>query len=253
MKNPVVVAIAALVLASCSEGNGPNSAFSNVAVSFSTQAPAAQAVAPLFAMSDPITDDDGNTIDFTSAEIVLRDVQLERLNAVCEDNGGTDDDDCEELELGPVLVALPLGPTPVAEFEIEVEPGTYTGVEFKMHKVEDDDIAFLQQHPDFAEISIRVRGTFNGNEFEYTSDINDEQEFDLVPPVVIEDGMPRDVNLTVFVDLDAWFRDGSGRLVDPDTANKGEPNESLVNENIKQSFEAFEDDDRDGDDDSDDD
>jgi hypothetical protein len=37
-------------------------------------------------------------------------------------------------------------------------------------------------------------------------------------------------------------------LVDPNTANKGGQNESVVKENIKTSFKAFEDEDRDGDD-----
>jgi len=54
-------------------------------------------------------------------------------------------------------------------------------------------------------------------------------------------------NITVFVDIDAWFRDQSGvDLIDPDTANEGGPNKSLVEDNIKQSMEAFEDDDRSG-------
>jgi hypothetical protein len=35
-------------------------------------------------------------------------------------------------------------------------------------------------------------------------------------------------------------------LIDPDTANDGGPNKSLVEDNIKQSMEAFEDDDRSG-------
>jgi len=50
-----------------------------------------------------------------------------------------------------------------------------------------------------------------------------------------------------------WVVDGSGNLIDPRTANKGGANEGLVKENIKQSVEAFEDDERDGDDDHEDD
>ena len=46
-----------------------------------------------------------------------------------------------------------------------------------------------------------------------------------------------------------WFVNGAGDLVDPATGNNEGQNEALVKENIKQSIEAFEDQDRDGDDD----
>ena len=83
-----------------------------------------------------------------------------------------------------------------------------------------------------------------------TTDIDEEQEYDLVPPLVVDE-MTTSVNVTLLVDLDSLFRDLLGNLVNPQSANKGGVNESLVNENIKQSFEAFEDDDRDGEDDDD--
>jgi hypothetical protein len=43
-----------------------------------------------------------------------------------------------------------------------------------------------------------------------------------------------------------WFRDAGGSLVDPSTANKGAANENLVKDNIRDSIDAFEDADRDG-------
>jgi hypothetical protein len=51
------------------------------------------------------------------------------------------------------------------------------------------------------------------------------------------------------MDLTTWFRTQAGALIDPSTANAGGPNAVLVAENIKRSFHAFRDDDRDGDDD----
>jgi hypothetical protein len=52
----------------------------------------------------------------------------------------------------------------------------------------------------------------------------------------------------VQVDVASWFRDGT-RIVNPSTANVGGANERLVASNIKRSFHAFEDHDRDGEDD----
>ena len=80
-----------------------------------------------------------------------------------------------------------------------------------------------------------------------------EQELMLVPPLVITDtpdAPATTTNVTIRVDLAAWFVDADGALIDPATANKGEPNEGLVEDNIDNSMEAFEDEDEDGEDDS---
>ncbi|MCK7521644.1 MAG: hypothetical protein MZV64_30150 [Ignavibacteriales bacterium] len=65
--------------------------------------------------------------------------------------------------------------------------GTYDRLEFEIHKPEDDgdadDAAFLAAHPDFRRISIRVTGTYNGTPFAYTTDLSEEQERALVPPL----------------------------------------------------------------------
>jgi len=67
-----------------------------------------------------------------------------------------------------------------------------------------------------------------------------------MPPLVVDSVMA--TNVTVRIDISQWFQDATGNFVDPASANKGGQNESIVNENIKQSIEAFEDRDRDGDD-----
>ena len=55
-------------------------------------------------------------------------------------------------------------------------------------------------------------------------------------------------DLTLFVDLSTWFL-VDGVLVDPAQANDQQPLASQVKNNIKASVRAFEDDDRDGEDD----
>src|SRR5204862_7797339 len=87
-------------------------------------------------------------------------------------------EECEELEAGPILVDLPLGGLE-RMFEATVPAGTFDELRFQIHKPSDDgdaaDHAFLVAHPDFAGVSIRVKGTFNGTDFTYTSDLNVEQ------------------------------------------------------------------------------
>jgi hypothetical protein len=199
-------------------------------------------------MADTIADGT-NELIIERAEVVLREIELERLETGdCDSSAASDD--CEEFEVGPVLVDLPLNGGTETLVTIAAPPGSYDEIEFEIHKVSDDDPAdadFRATHPDMVGKSIRVTGTYNGESFTYESDLDVEQEHDLSPPLVIDES--GSVNVTVLIDVSVWFVDGSNNVIDPRTANKGGANESLVKENIKQSVEAFEDDDHDGEDD----
>ncbi|MDB4898193.1 MAG: hypothetical protein JWN53_1, partial [Gemmatimonadetes bacterium] len=89
---------------------------------------------------------------------------------------------------------------------------------------------------------------FNGTAFTYKGAPRAEFERAFNPPLVV-DATP--LNVTVGVDLDTWFKSSSGALIDPSTANAGGANAGVVAENIKRSFRAFRDDDRNGHDDDD--
>lgn len=187
-------------------------------------------------------------------QIVLREIELERLNDdACDDDSlGIDDDRCEEFEAGPLLVDLPLNGAVETPITIAADTGIYDEIEFDIHKPSDDsaeDSAFVAANPTFAETSIRVTGTFNGTPFVFDTDLNTEQEIELTVPLVIDD-TTTSANVTLQADLAAWFRNAGGGLVNPQTANKGGQNEGIVKDNIKASVDAFEDNDRDGDDDN---
>ncbi len=91
-------------------------------------------------------------------------------------------------------------------------------------------------------MSIRVRGTYNGQDFVFETDLDVEQELDFFPALLID----ASTNITIEVGLDGWFVDGSGVTVNPATGNKGGANETLIEKNIENSIEAFEDSNRDG-------
>lgn len=241
----LLAALAAVAVVGCENGAGPLG--SNVQVSFATRGTGtAGSGAQTYGTAAADTIRDGtNTLVITKAEIVLREIEFEREEAGdCDLNPAM----CEDVEIGPVLVDLPLTPGAARRFEVELPPGTFVEVEFEIHKVSGDDPAdalFRQQHPEFVNKSIRVQGTFNGQPFVYETDLNVEQELDLVPPLVITE-TTASANVTIFVALAEWFRGPDGTLLDPATGNKGEPNENVIKENIKQSIEAFEDPEGDG-------
>lgn len=249
-----MVVAAALLGAACSDsatnpaqGTGENMSLSFAGVGSTVAGGAQAASAP---MADTLVIGVGtDTLKITSVELVLREIELKRLNSADCDSTA-DEDDCEEFSIGPTLVSLPLTAGADQAVAVVIDSGTYTKVEFEIHKPGGDslDVAFLAANPAFANVSIRVQGLFNGTPFTYTTPLDQEQEFEFVPPLVVTTSGASS-NLTILMDVRTWFRQpGTGALINPQTANVGGANEGVVKENIKNSIEAFEDDDRDGDD-----
>ena len=245
MKARLISLICAVaVLGACGDSTGVDGGATRVSLSFSTAAPS-QA---MFSVAAADTMSDGqNELILSSVEVVLREVELKRVEVVdCDVE--PEPDGCESFETGPMLVSLPLNGATTTAVSIDIDPGTYDEVEFDIHKVSNgdpEDAAFRAQHPDLIDTSVRVRGRYNGTEFTYVTDLMDEQKYDLVPALVIGDGTTS-TNITLHLDISSWFADASGDLVDPASANKGEQNENLVTNNIRNSIDVFEDSDRDG-------
>jgi hypothetical protein len=242
-----------LAAGACSDtGSGPSTE-PQVTFSVATRPAAALAArsASLAAVVAPETysDDAGNTLIFDRVQLVVREIEMENeaVENACE--VATGDDDCAEIEIGPLLMDLPLGTSGATRtLSATVPAGTYDEVEFEIHKPESsDDAAFLAANPGFEGVSIRAEGSYNGTPFVYLSRLDVEMEFDLQPPLVV--GETGAADLTLFVDLSTWFRGFDGNFVSPESANLGGDNEGVVNENVKSSLETFEDEDHDGSDD----
>ncbi len=230
-----------LVLGACSS-TAPTQ-LRDVAVSFTATTPTGSA-----ALFDGAAAPATQALVLTRVEIVLRDIELRRSDTSDCDVLGENDDGCETLEAGPVLVSVPVDGSVSQEFSLGITEGSYTKIEFDIHKVSSGDEAdaqFLVQNPTFEDLSIRVVGTFDGQDFVFETDLNVEQELDLFPPLVIGESTVA-TNITIAVGLDSWFLDANGQPVNPETGNKGGANENLIKDNIKNSIEAFEDSDRDG-------
>ena len=182
----------------------------------------------------------------TRARIVLREIEFEREDSLAGCTSSFDDDSCEKVEVGPVLVDLPLDGSLRTQLAATVPQGTFDEIEFELEHAHDDSAserAFRVAHPEFNGLSVRVEGTFNGQPFTFVSSVRAEMEIEFNPPLVVgESGH----NVTVNVDLARWFRRTDGSVIDPRTANPGGPNAGTVAANIRSSFDAFDDDDRDG-------
>ena len=248
MKNNMsITAAALLMLAACSDGTGPAMG-SGVSLSFASDVTAAGAPAPsLFGgpMAGPITDG-VNTLVITSVKVVLREIELERVE-VTDCDVVPEPDGCASFETAPVLIDLPVDGSTRSDVSIMIDPGTYDEVEFDIHEVTGDDAAFLIAHPEMENKSITVEGTYNGVAFAFETNLSQEQKFALLPNLVVGEDAAA-TNVTIRFDVSTWFVDQLGDLFNPATASTGQPNESLAEENIKNSIKAFEDKDKDGDD-----
>lgn len=186
-----------------------------------------------------------DVIVLESVQLVLRQIELEGVDGACADSIASDD--CAEIEIGPMIVDLPLGGGAEHAISAQVLAGTYDEIKFKIHRPESgsaEDQPFIQANPTFADVSIRVTGTWNGEAFTYEGQQGYEQEISLGTPIVVTDAP---AHLTLATDVGMWFVNEAGTgLVDPRLALTGLAFESLVEHNIELSFEAFEDDNRDG-------
>jgi hypothetical protein len=248
MKNVTLVALAlSLTLAACSDSNTGTVSFALTA----RQAAAPAASAALSSAGDSTVIMLGNdSIIIRSAQLVLRKVELKRSDvASCDAVAGNGD--CEAFETGATLVTLPLGTTAIAQqVSVAAPAGTFNALEFEIHKPSSsEDAAFIAANPDFAATSIRVTGTYSQagtrSDFTFTSDVDQSEEASLVPPVTVQNG--QGLTVTLRADISGWYLNAAKTaLVDPASANKGGANESLVANNIQNSFRAFEDDNHDG-------
>ena len=248
-----VAAILPWLAAGCGSATGPGSSGPSLSLSIAVTSgtPTASVVgAPAF---DLVLGDGGSTLTITRVAVVVREIELERLNDDDCDLLAESADECEKFETGPMVFEVPMDGSVTHAVAIDAVPAdVYDELEFDIHKLDSqdaEDALVVQQNPELDGMSIRVEGDFDGTSFVYETDLNEEQEMALSPPLEITEDMT-DLNVTLTLDVDRWFRGAAGSLVDPATANKDGVNENLVRDNIKSSIDVFEDNDRDGESDS---
>jgi len=262
MRFALIVAPATLLLAACDTA-GPNMQRVSLSTVVGT---AGTRPAPSGPAADVIVSGSGGSVRITSAQLVLSDVRLEgggtcagieaddrdghdsaevddsaevhdsaeahdssEASDSSEHDGDTDGEhDCEPLRVGPVTVNLPLDGTTKVALDGLVPAGTYTGLRAKIE-------------------SVNVTGTFTDSSgadhaFTFTSDAEAEVEMRFPAAVTVGAGTN---NLTIDVNVAAWFTDASGAVIDPTNP----ANQDAIEHAIRASFRAFEDDNHDGSDD----
>ncbi len=201
-----------------------------------------------------VTGTASDTIVLTKVLLVLDEVQLKRAGVTtCPDSivvsasrgRSSDDRGCSRLDLGPMLVDLPLSGAATSALAVSVPAGSYREFEFELDDVRTGanatpaDRNFLTAHPEFRNVSVRVAGTYKGSAFTFLSRASAEVEFEFEPSLTVQAGV--NDNVSIAIDLSKWFTDASGALLSPSLVNQ-----TRIDQNIIQSFSAFGDRDRNG-------
>ncbi len=152
----------AAALTACSEHTT-----GSVSLSLSSLQPPGTAGPAITAAGDSTLITLGNdTIILRSVELVVREVELKKVEAA-ECDSIADNDDCEEFETGPILVALPLGAAAATtEITVHAPVGRFDKLEFEIHKVDGGgaEAVFVAAHPGIGDISVKVTDTGGANE-----------------------------------------------------------------------------------------
>lgn len=244
-RSPLSLAVAALSVAACT-GTAPKGA-QPISLSFTTNTSNTPSLASTSTIAAAIQIGSGaNSVSITKVQIVLARIELSP-SGTCAST--SEEDDCDELHVGPQLVDLPVDGSTKVALDALAPAGTYNSLHAKLDAVPADDnepggSAFLTAHPDFKGISVQVTGVFTDasnatHNFTFSSEADAEIEAAFSPAVTVGSSTS---NLTVSVDIPSWFKNETGGVIDPtNTANAQQ-----IDRNIRRSFRAFEDDDHDG-------
>ncbi len=176
-------------------------------------------------------------VTLTSARVVIKEIEFE---SVLEDSF-----DFEFAQ--PFVQDLAVDTNQHVIETVQLPFGTYKESEIEIDDLDPEDGQVYTDNPELQDLSIVVEGFLNDNQnetFRFTSDLDVEQEQEFNPPLVLDENSPS-TNVVLELNMDGWFIDEKGILLDP----RSENNKSEIENNIKQSIDIFEDEDDDGEED----
>ncbi|MBZ4421790.1 hypothetical protein [Myxococcus sp. RHSTA-1-4] len=241
---------ASVMLLSACSGNEP------AAVGLSTRVGAAKSGAAVPGQTaQRLETSNGITVERIRLSVKELDLELEGDDdddGLSGESGSSDTeaaDDHDERETGPFIIDLSgqeLEGKVVQLSNVQVEPGIYDEIEFGIEKVSIEDAGDDAGLKEMAqqEASVIIDGRIDGQPFSFVSSLTVEQEREARFEVKAEDGQ----NVTINIDPSTWFTGPDGQRLDP----REDESRSAIEESIKKSIDAFDDDDHDGGEDHDD-
>jgi hypothetical protein len=225
----------------CSSADLTSSAVKPVTLSFSASAKAAAASAESGTLAFPPTL--GTVPTITKIQLVITKLALSRSDeANClADDAASRSSECQVIASEPLLIDMPVDGGLHTQVPIPSAVGLYSKLEAKLAAAGSGTsagAAFLEAYPDLDGYSLRVEGSFNGVPFTYRMAVKADIDMKFSPAFVVNAGAK---NATIGVDVSRWFISMHGYVIDPSKATPGTPSATIIENNIRASFRAFED------------
>lgn len=173
-------------------------------------------------------------VAITSAQIIIKKIDLEN-----EENGLID------FKFAKPFVQDLFQVNNLQKIEtFQVPFGSYDKLQININELNLEDGDIFTTNPKLQNISIRIAGRSGANlniPFEFLTDISLFIDLDFSPPIVLNEAI---VERNIMLDLDysSWFSTQAGEFIDPALSQ----NKERIEQNIKNSFMAFRDDNSDG-------
>jgi len=180
--------------------------------------------------SGGVTDNGLNTLTLDSVKVLLKDIKL---------NVSAASDDSVNFKTGPFVLRLNMNSSVNVISTAYIPEGTYDKVMFEVHKLQDGELVDTAFSFGGGRYSVVVYGKFNLVPFIYRSSKSAKQKISYSPAVGISNTTKS--NITLKVQPYTWFWNGTD-YIDPSVLS----NENDIDNNIKASFKAFRDNNKDG-------
>ena len=169
------------------------------------------------------------TLVLDSVKVLIKDIKL----------NVSGNSDSVNFRTGPFMFRLNPDGVVNSVSTAMIPAGSYDKIMFEIHKLEPGDVVDTIFNSGGGHYSVIAYGKIDGNDFIYRSSMSAKQKLNF--PALVPVGTSALSRVTISVKPYSWFWDGTQYMDPRDAAN-----ENNIDVNIKASFRAFKDDNRDG-------
>jgi len=147
------------------------------------------------------------------------------------------------LDERSIVIELEPGAGPLLAISADVPAGAFKELEIAIDKLEvghPQEQALIDAYPGLGDASVLIEGRVldqaTWKSFRFATDLDVDLELSFDPPLLIDGAVRPTTLVSMMLEVTGWFRDESGRLLDPrDPANR-----SAIEANVQRSIELFE-------------
>lgn len=182
----------------------------------------------------------GDTLTLDLAVVLIENIQVHRRGAAECGSG----DACVAAELERLLLQLPMDTaTDVRSMGLvgQIDADVYDELRFEVGRVQASDTAVVDSFPNLEGASMLIEGSYNGEAFTFTSDLERAVTVTLTPVLDVSDS-PTATNVTLSAPVARWFIGSDNTFMDPRSAGAAD----TIARAVAESFTGFPDQDADG-------